>query len=411
MDKKYTLTKYACYSTNVCMAAVASISPLLFVTFLDMYQISYTLLGLLVVINYSTQLLVDLALSFFTKFFNIRKTLKLMPVIAFTGFMVYGLMPHFFPDSAYIWICIGTVIFSVSAGLCEVLISPVIAAIPSDNPEAEMSKLHSVYAWGVVFVVVLSTLLLKVIGSQNWMYLALLWSLIPFCGIFLFAFCKLPELSLSNGAEGKGGFLNKGLVLCIACIFLGGASECTMAQWISGFLENAVHIPKVWGDIFGMALFSVFLGLGRTLYSKYGKDISKVMLWGMGIAFVCYVTASIFVNPIVNLVACVLTGFCVSMLWPGTLIYMEEQFPKVGVAAYAIMAAGGDMGASIAPQLVGVVTDAVGVSSFAPELAAFFGISAEQLGMRAGILVSSAFPLMGVLVILYMRKYFRKAKI
>ena len=75
MNKKYTLTKYACYSTNIAMAAVASLSPLLFVTFREMYNISYTLLGLLVVINFSTQLLVDLVFSFFTRFFNIKKTL------------------------------------------------------------------------------------------------------------------------------------------------------------------------------------------------------------------------------------------------------------------------------------------------------------------------------------------------
>lgn len=47
--------------------------------------------------------------------------------------------------------------FAASGGLAEVLISPVIAAIPSDRPESEMSKLHSVYAWGVVGVVFLST--------------------------------------------------------------------------------------------------------------------------------------------------------------------------------------------------------------------------------------------------------------
>ncbi len=52
---------------------------------------------------------------------------------------------------------IGTVIFSASSELAEVLISPVIAAIPSDNPEREMSKLHSIYAWGVVGIVIVST--------------------------------------------------------------------------------------------------------------------------------------------------------------------------------------------------------------------------------------------------------------
>ena len=43
------------------------------------------------------------------------------------------------------------------------------------------------------------------------------------------------------------------------------------------------------------------------------------------------------------------------MLWPGTLILMEEKIPAVGIAGYALMAAGGDFGASIAPQTLGIV--------------------------------------------------------
>ena len=56
-----------------------------------------------------------------------------------------------------------------------------------------------------------------------------------------------------------------GIFLCVMCIFFGGAAECTMSQWASGFMENAVGIPKVWGDILGMALFAFLLGLGRSL--------------------------------------------------------------------------------------------------------------------------------------------------
>lgn len=37
--------------------------------------------------------------------------------------------------------------------------------------------------------------------------------------------------------------------------------------------------------------------------------------------------------------ACVFTGLFTSMLWPGTLIMMEENLPGVGVMAYALMGA------------------------------------------------------------------------
>ncbi len=156
--EKYKLTKKACYLTGITMAISSNLSPLLFLTFRDMYGLSYTLLGLLVVINFFTQLAIDLIFTFLTKYFNIHKTVKLTPFIVFVGLILYAILPMLFPDTAFLWIVLGTVIFSVASGLSEVLISPVIAAIPSKNPEREMSKLHSMYAWGVVGVVIVSTL-------------------------------------------------------------------------------------------------------------------------------------------------------------------------------------------------------------------------------------------------------------
>ncbi len=407
-SQKYTITKYASYMTGFTMSAVANISPLLFLTFREMYGISYTLLGLLIVVNFATQLMIDLVFSFFTKYFNIHKTVKLTPFIAFIGMLIYAVMPQLFPAQAYIWIVVGTVIFSVSSGLAEVLMSPVIAAIPAENPEHEMSKLHSVYAWGVVIVVIVSTLFIKLFGRTNWMYLALLWSLVPLTAWIMYIKSEIPPMEVNSG--GKSGFkINKGLLLCVFCIFLGGAAECTMSQWASGFTEKALGIPKMWGDIFGMALFGAMLGIGRTAYSKIGKNVINVMLFGMLGAFICYGIAGLCLNPVVALFACALTGICTSMLWPGTLIYAEEKLPGMGVAAYALLAAGGDFGASVVPQLVGIVADKISNPSFETELwCSDLFITPEQLGMRAGILVAAIFPLLGVILILRIKKYFSR---
>lgn len=384
--QNYKLTKTACYFTNVTMSIVSNLSPLLFLTFREMYDLSFTLLGLLVVINFATQLLIDLIFSFFAKHFDIHKTVRLTPLFAFLGLVFYALMPKFLPHLAFLWIIIGTVVFSISAGLGEVLISPVVAAMPSENPEREMSKLHSVYAWGVVFVVIVSTAALHFIGSENWHYLALFWSLIPLVGSILFSLSPLPEMKI--GGERGGKLFSPGLLLCFGLIFLGGASECTMSQWVSGFAEEAIGVSKVMGDVFGLALFGAMLGIGRTLYSKFGKKVINVMLLGMTGAAACYLVAALVNIPAVGLVACGLTGLCTSMLWPGTLIYAEEKITGLGVASYALLAAGGDMGASVAPQLVGIISD---ISN-----------------MRFGILAAALFPLCGIFLILIAKKYFNK---
>jgi hypothetical protein len=123
------------------MAIVGNLSPLLFLTFRSLYGISYSLLGTLVLVNFVTQLTVDLIFSFFSHKFNIGKTVKITPVITVIGLWAFAILPWLFPAHAYLGIVIGTVIFSAACGLCEVLISPTIAAIPAENPEREMSKL------------------------------------------------------------------------------------------------------------------------------------------------------------------------------------------------------------------------------------------------------------------------------
>lgn len=390
------------------MSVACNLSPLLFVTFREMYDISYTLLGFLVVINFFTQLVIDLVFTLFERRFNIPLAVRVTPVVALAGLLFYAVMPSLFPQSAYLWLALGTVIFSVSMGLCEVLISPVIAAIPSENPEREMSKLHAVYAWGVVGVVVISTLFLLLVGKENWRYLALFWCLMPFAASVLFARTPMPPMAHGTTNSEGASKLSAGILLCAACIFLGGASECTMAQWVSGYIENALAIPKVVGDIAGVALFAVMMGIGRTAYSRMGQRIDRVMLVGMAGAFGCYLVASLCMSPAVCMIGCVLCGIFVAMLWPGTLIWMGENYPKAGVAAFALMAAGGDFGASVAPQLVGVLADSVASSDVARTLADVLSLTTEQIGIRVGLLSASVFPLAGVLLVLFMRRYFKK---
>lgn len=410
MNNRYNLAKIASYITGGSMAICANLSPVLFITFKDLYNVSYTLLGFIVVINFFTQLVIDLIFTFFTKYFNIHKCVKMTPLIVFTGLILYGVMPMLFPKMAYFFIIISTIIFSVASGLSEVLLSPLIAEIPSENPEREMSKLHSMYAWGVVFVVIISTLYLKIFGTGNWMYLAFLWSLVPLSAFFIYQKAELPEMNNTHKKSNNSKLLSKGMILCVVCIFLGGASECTMAQWSSGFLERAIGVNKIFGDVFGVAFFAILLGIARTFYSKYGKNIINFMLMGMIGATFCYIIAGVVLNPVICIIACALTGLFTAMLWPGTLIYLEENFTNVSVSAYALMAAGGDMGAAIVPQLVGVVSDKFALSEIALKFSGFFNISLEQFGMRCGIITAAIFPFLGTLVILYMKKYFQNNK-
>lgn len=405
-------TKLACYTAYFTMSSVFSLPPLLFAALQDMYGISYTLLGTLVLVNFCTQMTVDLVFTVFSKHFNVKKVVRAMPLITSAGLLIYALSPTLFPQNVYIGLLIGTVLFSVSAGLSEVLLSPVIAAIPSDNPQKDMSMLHSLYAFGVFAVVVVSTLFLRIFGSENWMYLTLFWAALPVIASVMFMLSPMPEMDVSSSSEGTKGTKRRTLALaiCVGSIFFGSCAENVMSNWVSTFMENALQIDKTFGDILGTAMFAILLGIARISYAKFGKNIMRVLLFGMIGAAVCYLVAGFSSNVVFAFFACILTGLFVSMLWPGTLIMMEENIPGVGVAAYALMAASGDLGASFAPQLLGIVVDKVAASDFAAEMSVKLNLAAEQIGLKAGMLVTAIFPIIGTVLLIFAIGYFGKRK-
>jgi len=411
--KHYKRTRFACFSAYFTMSSIFCVPPLLFVTFRELYGISYTLLGTLVLTNFCTQLLIDLVFTAFSKHFDLKKIVRITPLVTSLGLALYALLPTLFPNHAYIGLLIGTIVFSISAGLSEVLLSPTIAALPSENPQRDMSMLHSLYAFGVVTMVLISTLLLKLFSYENWTYLIYFLAALPVFSAVLFMLSPMPEnmTSETSGGASRTKKWAVGLAFCVFCIFFGSCAENVMSNWISSYMENALGIEKALGDILGVAMFAVLLGMARISYARFGKSIFRVLLIGMMGAAICYLVVAFSSNTVVAFVACILIGLCTSMLWPGSLIMMEENLPGMGVAAYALMAAGGDLGASAAPQLMGVVIDNVASSDFAKEASVRFGITAEQVGLKVGVLVTALFPIIGVVVLLFAMRYFKKNRL
>ena len=411
IKSSFKTTKVACYTAYFTMSSIFCVPPILFVTFREHYGISYTLLGTLVLVNFFTQLGIDLLFTAFAKYFNPKLMVRVMPVVTACGLLVYALIPTFFPNIAYMGLLIGTIIFSISAGLSEVLLSPLIAAIPSDNPQRDMSFLHSLYAFGCFTMIIVSTAFLKLFSAGNWMYLIIFLACLPLIPAVMFMISPMPDMNSDESNSRSFGDTKRraiGLALCVACIFFGSCSENVMSNWISTYMETALGINKVVGDILGAAMFAILLGVARISYARFGKNITRTLLISMIGAAVCYLAVGLCANVIVAFLACIMTGFCTAMLWPGTLILMEEKIPDAGVAAFALMASGGDLGASVAPQLLGVIVDKVSVTDFAAKFGNTLSISAEQVGLKIGMLITALFPIIGVIVVVIIIKYFNK---
>ena len=117
MTPNYKKTKYACYYTYLAMASIFCLPPILFMVFREMYGLSFTLLGSLVVANFCTQLGIDLIFSFFGKHFNPHLALRITPLLTGAGLITYAVIPMLFPEHAYVGLLIGTFIFSIAASL------------------------------------------------------------------------------------------------------------------------------------------------------------------------------------------------------------------------------------------------------------------------------------------------------
>ena len=112
----------------------------------------------------------------------------------------------------------------------------------------------------------------------------------------------------------------------------------------------------------GPCLFAVSMGISRVFYGKYGEKLNliKFMLGSGILCILCYLSASVSDNPALGLTGCIVCGFSVGIMWPGTISISSGKFPLGGTAMFALLAMAGDLGGSIGPALVGQITQNAG---------------------------------------------------
>lgn len=394
MRPTYRTTKLACYGAIIAQAIQNNLPALLFVVFQQQYGISYEMLGRLILMNFVTQLCVDMISIKLAEKFGYRACLIGGQCCIVAGLVLLSVLPSVMPP--YIGLSIAVILMAVGGGIAEVLVSPTIEAMPGDEKAAAMSMLHSFYCWGQVATVLGSTLLLFVIGRSAWQVLPLCWVIVPACSALLFV--RAPFAPVVGG---EGGGMKLGKLLCTPAFLVAmlimvcaGASELVMSQWASTFAEKALGVSKVVGDLAGPCMFAVLMGLGRMIYGRMGSRLPlKKCLMGCALLCVaCYLTAALSGNPVAALAGCAVCGFSVSIMWPGALSMSAARFPMAGTAMFAILAVMGDLGCSVGPWLAGLVSDGAQAVPQLTQFAAQAGLTAEQLGLKAGLLLGTVFP-------------------
>ena len=357
----YRHTIYACYIGYITQAIINNFAPLLFLTFHNVYNIPLEKIGLLVTVNFCTQLLVDMLSVKFVGRIGYRAAVVLAHVLAAVGFIGLGILPDLF-GSPYVGLCIAVIFYAIGGGLTEVLISPIVEACPTDNKSAAMSLLHSFYCWGSVLVVLVSTLLFKIMGIDSWKVIACLWAIIPALNAFYFT--QVPIVSLEEKGESMGiGMLLRNKLFWVMALLMicSGASELAMSQWASAFAESGLHVSKVAGDLAGPCFFAVLMGLARIVHAKFGEKIELTKyLFFCALSCICsYLLAALSPIAVLSLLGCGICGFSVGAMWPGTFSLASEKCPQGGTAMFALLALAGDTGCSLGPTVVGYVSAAL----------------------------------------------------
>lgn len=389
--RKYRKTLIACYLGFITQAISANFVPLLYVTFQSDYGLSLTQIAFISASFFFTQLIVDFICAKVADKIGYRKCIVAGEIFSVAG--IAGLT--FIPDvlgSAYLGIVICVVLYAIGSGLIEVLCSPIVEACPFENKEGVMSILHSFYCWGFAGVVSISTLFFLLFGIENWKILAIIWALVPLFNAYNFSVCPIEKLvDDGENMSVREIFKSKVFWLFILLMIGAGASEISMAQWASAFAESALHVSKLVGDMIGPCGFAICMGISRALYGKFSEkiDLPTVMAVSGVLCFACYLITGLTDAPLFSLIGCVICGFSVGIMWPGSLSVSSSIMPKGGTALFAFLALAGDLGGSIGPSIVGTF------SQYAND------------DLHAGIVAGIVFPVILVISVLLLRKKYR----
>lgn len=356
--KKYSLTLTACYVGYVIQAMVNNLSPLLFVQFKRQFALDSAMLSFIIFINFGLQIIVDSLSAKITEKIGYRAGAILAQVFSCTGLVCLGVLPNVI--NPFAGIITATVLMAIGGGFVEVILSPVIEALPLGNKSGAMCFLHSFYCWGHIFTVLAATLYFNLFTIDAWRYLPVALAVIPLLNCITFAVCPLETLEGDETPSSyKSIFTMRGFWLFPVLILASGAAEQAIAQWASDFAEIGLGVNKTLGDVFGTCLFALGMALSRTVYGVLGEkiDLKKAFVLCGGLLIGSYLLAALSPSAGLSLAGIAFGGVFVGLLWPGLYAVAGQAYPKGGTKMFGVLALFGDIGCTVGPTLTGLVSN------------------------------------------------------
>jgi fucose permease len=296
------------------------------------------------------------------------------------GLALLGIAP------GYSMVLIAVFVMGLGAGILDMVLSPIVAALQPDSRATALNWLHSFYGIGTVVTVLVGTFAFRL--GIGWRTISLTLITVPLLVALGFMKVDLPPLISDKAGERtalRDLCRNSSFVAVNAAIFLGGALELGLAQWLPAYAEMSLGFSKWTGSI-SLLAFSAAMALGRIFAGLIGRrvDSIKLMLGCCWTSVMLFLLAASLPGRAVALASSVAVGLAGSCLWPTTLGVAADRFPQGGASLFGLLAACGNLGGILMPWLVGVTSD--------------------WSSLRLGLATSTACPLLMAFVLLWMQR-------
>jgi fucose permease len=386
---KPTSRLWACYGAMVCVAIAVNLPPVYLTTFSETFGGSAGLtaeqMGRIPAIVFAGLVLGIVFSGPLADRWGGKAFAMLGLSLTSCGLVVMGLA------GSYPALLVASALMGLGAGVLDMVLSPIVCALEPSRRASAMNWLHSFYCTGAVATVLVGASGLE--ASVPWRGVVLCSAAFPALVFAGFARMRVPSLVAESRAREPVRALAKSafFVAVLAAMFLSGATEAGMSQWLPAFAERALGLAKS-ASSFALAGFLLAMAAGRIGVALMGERARPLqLLLACAAASVALYLAGSFVPARgVALAACIAFGLSVSCLWPTILALAANRFPGGGASMFATLSAFGNAGCFLMPWVIGVV--------------------AQGSGLRVGLGSSALAPAALVLVLLLLARQSRRAK-
>ncbi len=385
--KSTSPTVYLCCSAMMCLAISVNLPPVFLTTFGETFGVNGDLtseqLGRIPAAIFSAMVI---GIVFAGPLVD-RWGARLFAILGL-GFITLGLASLGCAPNFTVLLMAASLL-GLGAACMEVVLSPIVAAAKPEQRTSALNKLHLFYCIGAVITVLIGSAALYL--DISWRTICLTILIFPILISVGFFMIHPPTIVHQDKSRTSLRYLIRHpFVLAAAlAIFLGGATEVGLAQWLPAYAERGLGYSKSSGGA-ALAVFSIAMGMGRYVVSQivHRTGTIPLMMFCCMIIFLLFIVGCFSPSAPIALAACVSIGLVVGCLWPSTLAVASDRFPDGGASLFAILAASGNIGCVLMPWLIGFIT--------------------EQSNPRYGLISTAVCPLLLVFLLMWMHRVVKR---